>query len=1451
MTSSFAGDHRSRRGDDTKNDEERNKTDELSPLCPLWPPPPQGTTIIPPSAVSTDAPTRLSEALLYGSVGRNQENAFDDHHCRHADTERSAMNRTPSGGIFEMDAPTPPQRRSEPSLRALASAAAVVAPHLPFPGIAVISRLGSEDSSSQETSSHCIAMKLNGDGGVGWEANRRFKRQRVFKALRWASLAVVVAILAITTLRSFAGRQGHEEGGGTRPSTHTPTRPGVEPPPRSSSLSSFSLLDPVSHLGLNSHDRPMWSRPSAVFGPTRATSIEAVSATSSSSKTSETIATAVAKPTNAWYQNLLLVPDSDPDPSASNRVYSVPYLVDVVGPIPGVRVHPVEVTASTSVVRVEFVESQGLTLGVATKGGDVSKRYEISNSDALTPLGITLKWNENTLKRKNQHSGGDDGGIAQESQASSNDSFEMTSSIVRGMPYATARYRFAPSNTAAKPNHLPAVVSQLPIRSPPIVDGLRQLNCSSTAGPVVARSDVRLIFEESDFTWLVFLSRPAFVSCKEKDLTWEMGVERGESASFILRVEDVVADAEKEYSTNHGAPQDDKEIGADDMADIQGDDEVEEFLSDGEGVENKYNYLTVRIALVNNCTAGVNPIFCERGVARRDSKKYESLLKMHADVYPGENTRVEYEFFSHENEAKVDEDGTGATNAKTTAKTPRAARIKFDWDARSMSQDDGGGGGQGDDGSDDGRDLLMYALPHHSDVFAASPEESPKFAADEGLVFCQPSLIGPTCPVLGRTWTYVEPLPNLSFAAPRPPSPDLIPSLADALAQDAEGDIPDYFGRGAGDTYFSGKILARMGRVLMIWEELRGLKNRESANGGHDGRKLGATDPGASSLRGLTSADLSQSWIEYDPSEVDAPTLRLAAEAAEKVTLPSPTSFRAALDRLRSGVEIWFNGTAAAPFVYDAAWGGLVSCGCLFNGDTMSCNNAYPNCPAFDDPGLNFGNGFYNDHHFHYGYHILSAAVVAYFDPEWGRENFEKVLLYVRDIANPLPSTASRDGDGAVDPYFPVSRHKDWYSGHSWASGIAPSPPYLNGRNQESSSEAIAAYEAVGLYGDVMVRAFSSDKQSTGSGDESLIARATHVREVGRLLTATELRSADRYWHVRLEDDAYKAASAQSHVESSDSEAHKPESRAPAALYPEQYTEHAIGMMWNTMAQFQTWFGNAPFLAIGIQLLPLTAISEQRDDLLWAKNMYPSFAASCEASSVCTEQGWLVLQLAIFATVGHREAAAKVALSVPPDAFQSAGGNGHTLTNLLWYIATRPMVSDPLSVAEDPTPYRPPVADASDGASGGVAPSGILTLHDFNCGCPETCTLSVRQRDADGNTCADRMIWLMSALSLSEKNACLQVASLEYPDECGACNPDGCKAPEQDKNEPPACPPCPPQICHDGGKLNLCPVVHAPYLCTAGSSAGGCSRLPWKTASKGGSDCLECCELGPECQNNI
>jgi endo-1,3(4)-beta-glucanase len=86
---------------------------------------------------------------------------------------------------------------------------------------------------------------------------------------------------------------------------------------------------------------------------------------------------------------------------------------------------------------------------------------------------------------------------------------------------------------------------------------------------------------------------------------------------------------------------------------------------------------------------------------------------------------------------------------------------------------------------------------------------------------------------------------------------------------------------------------------------------------------------------------------------------------------------------------------------------------------------------------------------------------LAHFEEKWGKKYFEDVLLLARNIANP-----SKEDDA-----FPLFRHKDWFRGFSWASGVI-NPAYLNGKNQESSSKTIAAYAAVEVYGQVMVSNF-------------------------------------------------------------------------------------------------------------------------------------------------------------------------------------------------------------------------------------------------------------------------------------------------------------------------------------------------------------------------------------------
>ncbi|KAK7992786.1 glycosyl hydrolase family 81 [Apiospora saccharicola] len=125
------------------------------------------------------------------------------------------------------------------------------------------------------------------------------------------------------------------------------------------------------------------------------------------------------------------------------------------------------------------------------------------------------------------------------------------------------------------------------------------------------------------------------------------------------------------------------------------------------------------------------------------------------------------------------------------------------------------------------------------------------------------------------------------------------------------------------------------------------------------------------------------------------------------------------------------------PLYYESAWGGIVSSATYQTGNS----------------GADFGNTYYNDHHFHYGYFILTAAIIGHLDPTWlTKANVDYVNTLVRDVANP----------SSADKYFPVYRNFDWYHGHSWAHGLYET---LDGKDQESSSEdAMHAY-AIKMWG--------------------------------------------------------------------------------------------------------------------------------------------------------------------------------------------------------------------------------------------------------------------------------------------------------------------------------------------------------------------------------------------------
>ncbi|KAH8098041.1 hypothetical protein JL720_963 [Aureococcus anophagefferens] len=194
--------------------------------------------------------------------------------------------------------------------------------------------------------------------------------------------------------------------------------------------------------------------------------------------------------------------------------------------------------------------------------------------------------------------------------------------------------------------------------------------------------------------------------------------------------------------------------------------------------------------------------------------------------------------------------------------------------------------------------------------------------------------------------------------------------------RDVGFELPAYFTRGAGDTYFSGKMVAKQARLAAIAHDL--------GRGGD------------------------------------------AAKIAERILVTA----RAFLDPESEETR----------FLYDEAWGGLVSCGCDFDEATESCRNkGSDDCPGLDGCGNNFGNGFYNDHHYHYGYWAYAVAVACR-HAACDADLLDQIRVLAADFAESSQAAAS----------FSFARHKDWYLGSSWASGVClPANP--NGRNQESS----------------------------------------------------------------------------------------------------------------------------------------------------------------------------------------------------------------------------------------------------------------------------------------------------------------------------------------------------------------------------------------------------------------
>jgi endo-1,3(4)-beta-glucanase len=307
---------------------------------------------------------------------------------------------------------------------------------------------------------------------------------------------------------------------------------------------------------------------------------------------------------------------------------------------------------------------------------------------------------------------------------------------------------------------------------------------------------------------------------------------------------------------------------------------------------------------------------------------------------------------------------------------------------------------------------------------------------------------------------------------------------------------------------------------------------------------------------------------------------RLALIADELGGADTAASIRA---KMAIALEPWLRGEGNDGLRYDGTWGGVCS------------------KQGLAAPGVDFGQGYYNDHHFHYGYFLYAAAALGRGDAAWMAANREAVVALARDIANP----------SVEDPHFTPFRHMDWYEGHSWAAGLFESEA---GRNQESSSEAVNAWYGLQLLG--------------------LAARDRNLENVGRVLLATEIRGAQRYWQVDSADGVYAEPFASNKV---------------------------VGIVWGTRADHATFFGTELEFIHGIQLLPFTPLSEVLLEPAWVAEQYPVASASLGSAG----EGWRGLLFMEHAVLAPDTALAEIRGLTSYD-------DGNSATNALYWAATRP-----------------------------------------------------------------------------------------------------------------------------------------------------------------------------------
>jgi endo-1,3(4)-beta-glucanase len=265
---------------------------------------------------------------------------------------------------------------------------------------------------------------------------------------------------------------------------------------------------------------------------------------------------------------------------------------------------------------------------------------------------------------------------------------------------------------------------------------------------------------------------------------------------------------------------------------------------------------------------------------------------------------------------------------------------------------------------------------------------------------------------------------------------------------------------------------------------------------------------------------------------------------------------------------------------------------------------------AFDtnDMWCDFGNTMYNDHHYHFGYLVVAGAIQRFLDPTWERipELVKNIEYLIRDVAN---------ANGEEDVYFPSFRHFSWFHGHSFSHGITP---FADGKDQESTSEDMNFDYGMMLWGKV-------------SGNAKLEALA-------KLMLKVNSRAIQTYF--LMSDDN--------------------------PIHPPAFVKNKVtGIFFDNKAHYATWFSPARHCIHGIQMLPVSPITDMfRSQTFVAQEWEQVLSKVSIVTDVSASDPWQSLLFTNYATIDKIGALEKL-VTVPMD-------DGLTRSWALYMAATKP-----------------------------------------------------------------------------------------------------------------------------------------------------------------------------------